>query len=173
MASKYEPLHIAAEVDVDNQLWAGVADYQGKPHLILAELLDLDQPRARKRLGQTFFLIAVTPGELRAILKEWRASALHFDGDPTWKQKQRRWETAWADFKRKQIQQAVSAWRVRGSFRAPTARNKDIDQVRWTLLRKTPVADDQVRARLARIAELLPAAGCTAASVTTGEEMSF
>lgn len=173
VASKYEPLHIAAEVDVDNQLWAGIADYQGAPHLFLSELLDLDQPRARRRLGQTFFLIAITPRDLRAILKEWRASALRFDGDPTWKQKQRCWEKAWANFKRKQIQQAVSAWRIRGSFRAPTARNKDIDQFRWTLLRKTPVTGDQVRTRLARIAELLPAASCTTASVTRGEETPF
>src|SRR5688500_1438698 len=111
MAAKYEILHIAAEVDVDSQIWAGVADYLGTPHLLLAEMFDLDQPRKRTRLGQTFFLIAVTPGDLSAILKEWRASALRFDGDPTWKQKQRRWEKAWAAFKRKHLGRAKTAWR--------------------------------------------------------------
>jgi len=179
MSTKFEVLHLAAEVDVDGQLWAGIADYQGQPHLLLAELLDLDQPRARKRLGQTFFLIAVTRGELLAILKEWRASALQFDGDPTWKQKQRRWEKAWTNFKRKYLKQAGGAWRVRGSFRPQSAARrqndcaKGEDSVRWTLLRKTPVTGDSVRARMARIVELLEAQLPPAAAANRVEELPF
>jgi hypothetical protein len=171
MVSNYEPLHFAAEVDVDSQVWAGVADYQGQPHLVLGELFDLDQPRVRTRLGQTFFLIAVTPDELRAILKEWRASLREFDGDPTWEQKLHRWEKAWAAFKEKHLRQAKSAWRVRGSFLPQNAKGEDF--VRWKLLRKTPVTGDQVRARMARVEQLAAARYGNPSESTGGDEEPF
>jgi hypothetical protein len=171
--TRWEPLYIAAEVDVDDQRWAGVADYGGTPHLVLGELLVLDQPQARRRLGQAFFLIAISRREFREILREWKASQPSDDADPKWKQKQARWEAVWARFKHGAIRRAESAWRVRGSFREATAKSGDSGLVCWTPLRKTPVSDEHVRARLARIEELTANMFGNKKPLPSGNEVPF
>jgi hypothetical protein len=171
--AKYEPLHIAAEVDVDNQLWSGIADYQGAPHLIVSEPQGLDQPRARRRQGQTFFLITISRREFREIFREWKASQPRHDGDPKWKQKQDRWEAVWGRFKRGVVEQVVSAWRVRGSFCESKPGSHLTDSVRWTLLRKTPVTGAQVRDRLLRIEQLVTDQRGPATVEGSGEELPF
>ncbi len=172
MAKPFESLHIAAEVDVDNELWAGIADYQGAPHLLVNELLSVDQPRARRRLGQTFLLIAIPRREFREMLRLWKATQPSVDGDPRWEEKLARWEAAWKPFKSGAIRKAASAWRVRGSFREGERGSKLTNTVRWTLLRKSPVAGDVVRARMERIADLSHVAA-NPTDTTTDSDLPF
>jgi hypothetical protein len=158
MDESWELIHLAAEVDVSGFLLAGIADFHGQPYLLLSEGLDWDRRQARRRLGQTFFLIAVDSDEVGSLVREHRAFERLPDRDRAWKHKQNRLAKAWIAFKDRHLQTAHAAWRVRASFPSPGPETMMVDRVRWKLLRKRAVPGEAVRARMKVIKELEQAA---------------
>jgi hypothetical protein len=154
MSEPLEPVHLFAEVDLCGHALAGVAGFQGRPHLFVSEGLDVDRPRARRRLGQTFFLLPVPREEVEALLRKYHELESFADGATDRKERAATCRAVWVAFKTGHLQAASGAWRARGSFPSAGPHGAPTGEVRWKLLRKRPIPGQEVRARLARVEEL-------------------
>lgn len=172
MNEPWERIHVAAEVNVDGFVEAGVADFEGRPHLFLSEGLDLDQPKARRRLGQTFFLLAIEPNSAGTFLREYGPLIAPVSGtfDPDWQTKIERAQALWTEFKRRCLGSATQALRVRGSF---PAKQPQEPLVRWKVIRKRLIPIAEVRARLAQLDAIRAERPSTPVDQGSGDEQPF
>ena len=171
MREQADTVHLVVEITIDSYVRAGIADFQGRPHLFVSECLDLDNERLSRRLGETFFLVPVGAEAAAACVRDYTESAPP-NGDPDWRQKQKqRWER-WMAFKRSWLQPAEWAWRARGNFRTSDPSRKRPVSFRWTLLRPERVSGEEMRARLAHVEELWRAESDDAPE-TEAEDLPF
>jgi hypothetical protein len=153
MSEEMDAVRLVVEIDVDSYVRAGIADFQGQPHLFLSECLDWDDERRSRRLGETFFLVP-GPAEAAATFLREDAALDVPDEDPEWKTKQsRRWER-WVTLKGATVGPAEWAWRARGNFWAVQRSRNHSVPFRWVLLPGGRVSGEALRARLARLEEL-------------------
>jgi hypothetical protein len=153
MSGSEDTIHLVVEIDVDSSVRAGIADFQGQPHLFVSECLDLDDERRSRRLGETFFLVPIPAEAAAACVRDYTESEPP-DGDPDWRRKQQqRWER-WVAFKRSWLQPAEWALRARGNFRAVERARKRPVNFRWVPLRPERVSGEDMRTRLAHLEEL-------------------
>jgi hypothetical protein len=174
MSEQADALRLVVEIDIDGFVRAGIADFQGQPHLFVSECLDWDNERLSRRLGATFFLVPLPGAAAEAFLREDSASVPR-DGDPEWQPKQdRRW-ARWLAFKQSWLQPAPWAWRARGNFRAVEgSRNRSV-RFCWLLSpgRRGRVSGEELRSRLAHLEELERVRSGNPPEHDVGEELPF
>jgi hypothetical protein len=172
MREKMDAVRLLVEVDVDSYVRAGIADFQGQPHLFLSECLDWDDERRSRRLGETFFLVPVPAAAADAFLPEAAELDVPVE-DPEWKTKQARRWALWVAFKGSAVGPAEGAWRARGNFRAvQRSRNRSV-HFRWVLLPGGRVSGEALRARLARLEELKLVLFGSDPEASEGEDIPF
>ena len=178
---------------------AGIADYEGRPHLFISDFVDVDD----KHREEASLLLSITAEETQALLADLAAAGSawshcgrrtyrdsegtlyppwdHADRDEGLRQAEQ-FQRIWSEFKAKVTSRASDCVVARGDFQASRvapaeAVEKDSDdrlplEVSWQIL-AVQAGRDEIAAALRRWQQMSSVADRTQQDANMGDELSF